>query len=202
MIHSIVQDLVTLLVVINPIGKVPLFIALAGHLPRKEQIRIAARAVIVAAIVLMFFLTVGQPLLNYLGINIVSVQIAGGVILMIIGLRMVLEEVRDPPIAASSTPEDIAVFPLAMPFIAGPGAIMTVMVLTDENLFSLRDQVETGLATLIVLAATFACLLGASAVNRLIGRTGANVVGRIMGLVLASLAVKAIVNGLHESFMR
>jgi multiple antibiotic resistance protein len=202
MIHSIVQDLVTLLVVINPIGKVPLFIALASYLPRPVQIRIAIRAVVIAALVLLFFLVLGQPLLSYLGISMTSVQIAGGVILLIIGLRMVLEEVSEPAIAESSTPEDIAVFPLAMPFIAGPGAIMTVMVLTDDDLFSFRDQIETCVAMLVVLAATFACLLGASAVNRLIGRTGANVVGRVMGLILASLAVKAIVGGLHDSFMR
>ena len=200
MVHDVLQDLVTLLVVINPISKVPLFIVLAGHLPADRQTRIAVRAVTIAAIVLLFFLVCGQVALNYLGIDLASVQIAGGLILLIIGLRMVLEDARDPPSSPAS--DDIAVFPLAMPFIAGPGAIMSVMVLTDDNLYTLRDQAETSLATLFVLIATLGCLLGANGLNRMLGRTGINVISRILGLILSSLAVQAILTGVREVMLR
>jgi multiple antibiotic resistance protein len=202
MVHSIVQDLVTLFVVINPIGKVPLFIILASHLTLARQRAVALRAVLIAGLVLLFFLVFGQPVLGALGIELVSVQIAGSLILLIIGLRMVLEEARDIPVPASGNAEDIAVFPLAMPFIAGPGAIVTVMVLTDDDVHTLRDQMETGAAVLAVLVLTLVCLFGANQMNRILGRTGVNVISRVMGLILSSFAAQSLLAGLRLVWLR
>ncbi|MGE4043254.1 MAG: MarC family protein [Acetobacteraceae bacterium] len=202
MFRSIVQDFVTLLVVVNPIAKVPLFIVLTDQLAPNRQRAVAVRAIVVSLLVLLFFMVCGQPALAALGVNLVSVQIAGGLILLILGLRMVLDEAREPSRQAAGEPEDIAVFPLAMPFIAGPGAIMSVMVLTDNDLYTLRDQAETFVALLAVLAISLVALLGARALNRLLGRTGVNVVSRVMGLILASLAVQSMLTGLRVALGR
>lgn len=133
MLQKLFHDFLTLFVVFNPIGTVSLFIAIAGHEPVRRQRQIATQGVIVAAAILLSFILVGQPLLEALGIDLVSFQIAGGLVLLIIALRMVLEEVRVAPADTTTSTRNVAIFPLAMPFLAGPASIMAVVLLTDNH---------------------------------------------------------------------
>jgi multiple antibiotic resistance protein len=196
--NKLVHDIVTLIVVINPVGIVPLFIGVAGHESVARQRTIARQATVVAAAILLIFIALGQIVLEALGIDLASFRIAGGLVLLVIALRMVLEETR-PAIARESVFRgNVAVFPLAMPFIAGPASIMAVVLLTDNDTYTVWQQTETAALLLLVLAFTYACLVGAETVQRLLGPTGANVVSRIMGLILAALAVQSILTGLRE----
>jgi multiple antibiotic resistance protein len=199
MLDKVFHDIVTLFVVINPIGIVPLFIAIAGNESVAVRRRIAGQAVIIAAAILLVFVAIGQILLEALGIDLASFRIAGGLVLLIIALRMVLEEVRggavrDPAAARGN----VAVFPLATPFIAGPASIMAVVLLTDNNTYTVWQQAETAVLLLIVIAFTYICLIGADLIQRLLGSTGANVVSRIMGLMLAALAVQSMLSGMRD----
>lgn len=198
MFEKLFHDLVTLFVVVNPIGVVPLFLAVAGRESAAARRRIAAQAIIISAVILLVFITIGQIVLEALGIDLASFRIAGGLVLLVIALRMVLAETETSSDTDAPLRGNVAVFPLAMPFIAGPASIMAVVLLTDNNVYTVWQQAETAVLLLLVLAFTYACLVGAELVQRLLGRTGASVVSRIMGLILAALAVQSILTGLHD----
>jgi multiple antibiotic resistance protein len=198
MFEKLFHDLVTLFVVVNPIGVVPLFLAVAGRESAAARRRIAAQAIIISAVILLVFIAIGQIVLEALGIDLASFRIAGGLVLLVIALRMVLAETETSSDTDAPLRGNVAVFPLAMPFIAGPASIMAVVLLTDNNVYTVWQQAETAVLLLLVLAFTYACLVGAELVQRLLGRTGASVVSRIMGLILAALAVQSILTGLHD----
>jgi multiple antibiotic resistance protein len=197
MLHQLFHDFVTLFVVVNPVGTVPLLIAITGQEPPARQRQIVLHGVVVATLILLFFIAIGQLLLDALGIELSSFRIAGGLVLLIIALRMVLEEVGAASIDTSHL-RNVAIFPLAMPFLAGPAAMMAVILLTDNNVYSVWEQAQTALVLLAVMLVTYACLAGAELVQRTLGVTGANVVSRIMGLILAALAVQSMIGGLRQ----
>jgi multiple antibiotic resistance protein len=143
MADKLFHDLVTLFVVVNPIGVVPLFVAVAGHESAAARRRIAGQAILISTVILFVFIGIGQIVLEALGINLASFRIAGGLVLLIIALRMVLQEAHDPRVDSSAIYGNIAVFPLAMPFIAGPASIMAVVLLTDNNVYTVWQEVET-----------------------------------------------------------
>jgi multiple antibiotic resistance protein len=198
MAEKLFHDLVTLFVVVNPIGVVPLFVSVAGHESAAARRRLAGQAILISVIILFAFIGIGQIVLEGLGINLASFRIAGGLVLLIIALRMVTQEADDPAADGSAFHGNIAVFPLAMPFIAGPASIMAVVLLTDGNVYTGWQQAETAALLLVVLGFTYGCLLGADFVQRLLGATGANVVSRIMGLILAALAVQSMLTGFSD----
>ena len=198
MFEKLFHDLVTLFVVVNPIGVVPLFLAVAGRESAAARRRIAAQAIIISAVILLVFIAIGQLVLEALGIDLASFRIAGGLVLLVIALRMVLAETETSSDTDAPLRGNVAVFPLAMPFIAGPASIMAVVLLTDNNVYTVWQHAETAVLLLLVLAFTYACLVGAELVQRLLGQTGASVVSRIMGLILAALAVQSILTGLHD----
>jgi multiple antibiotic resistance protein len=198
MLEKLFHDLVTLFVVVNPIGVVPLFVAAAGHESPAARRRIAGQAIIISAVILLSFIAIGQIVLEALGVDLASFRIAGGLVLLVTALRMVLEEARTTSNSDAPLRGNVVVFPLAMPFIAGPASIMAVVLLTDNNVHTIWQQAETAALLLLVLAFTYACLVGADFVQRLLGQTGANVISRIMGLILAALAVQSILTGLHD----
>ncbi len=198
---KLLEDAITLFVVVNPIGLVPLFIALtAGH-TRAQRRAIAARAVVIAAAILIVFVVLGQVMLTGLGVTLPAFRVAGGLVLLVIALRMVLSDddtrAGSPSATRRAGPGDIAVFPLAMPFIAGPGAVMAAVLLTDNDTFTIAEQAATAAVMLGVLALTYLMLLGAETVQRYIGATGANVLSRVLGLVLAAVAAEAMLKGLR-----
>ncbi|ADR36946.1 MarC family protein [Oceanithermus profundus] len=195
------KALLTLFVVMDPVGLAPVFVALAGGRPTADQVRMARRAVRVAGGVLLAFALFGPALLEYLGISLDAFRVAGGLLLLKIAVDMVFahrERETDEEKAEASLREDISVFPLAIPLLAGPGAMTSVMILTAES----RD-VPGGFfivlgAVVVVLLLAYAALVLASRLARLLGRTGVNVVTRVLGVLLSALAVQYIADGVLD----
>ncbi|MEO1300035.1 MAG: MarC family protein [Cyanobacteria bacterium J06636_16] len=201
MLQHFLQDAVTLFVVIDPIGLVPVFIAITQKKPPASRKRIALLGVGISTVILLAFLVMGQLLLEALEISLPAFRTAGGILLLIVGLQMVLQE--SGVHSASADPAssvDLAVFPLATPLIAGPGGIMSVVLLTDNLKFGLVDQALTALALLTVLLITYIALLSADWIQKRLGRTGVNVITRILGLLLAALAMETILAGIAGYF--
>jgi len=190
-----------MLVTVDPIGTVALFVPLTAGLSLRERRAVARKSVFVAGGVLLVFLVAGEVLLAHLGIRLVSFQLAGGIVLFLFGLQMVFGK----GVAAEHAAEpgrDIAVFPLAMPAIASPGAITAVVLLTDNHRHSIAEQGVTTVVVLVVLALTLGLLYAASMIYRFLGSTGANVLIRVLGLVLAALATEQIVAGIEALLQR
>jgi len=193
---KISKDFATIWTTIDPIGNVALFAGLTAALTRAERRRTALRATIYAAIILVVAVIAGQIILDAIGIHMHSLKVAGGIILFLFGVQMLFGKMDK----AERTPEegrDLAVFPLAVPSIAGPGALMAVIVLTDNDVYTVPQQVETGIVLLVVLFLTYVLLLFSDAILRVIGRQGASVLVRVMGIILCSLAVEIVLTALH-----
>ena len=190
--HRIFTDFVYLMVVIEPISLVPEFLAVTRHQTPPVRRKTAIRAVLISAVILVAFIVIGQILLEAFGIRLPSFSIAGGLVLLGISLQRVLSaaDVRVDEEAAREEVGDVAVFPLATPYIAGPAAILAVVLLTDNSTFGFFEQAQTTAVMLVVLAVTCAVLLAAGTLDRLLGTTGADVISRISGLILAALAVE------------
>lgn len=198
----ILADLVGLWVVIDPIGTIPVFISVTKNLSPKQRRNTAIKAVAFAALILLFFLGVGQILLEALEIQLVSFQITGGIILFLFALTMIFgdskpQQEQQLEVEAGM---DCAVFPLAMPSIASPGAMLAVVVLTDNNHYDLYSQMITASAMMIVLLITLLLLLSAGSILRIIGKSGAGIISRVMGLILATVATEYILSGLKLYF--
>jgi len=200
MYDTFITDFMTLLVTIEPIGVIPVYLALTGGMSAAERRRVALMACIVATIILLFFLAFGQMLLEAIGISLPAFRLAGGLVLLTLGLKMIFggtESEKDGGVAAKPrAAKDIVVFPLATPMLAGGGAITAIVVLTDNHHFSIIHQSETAMTLLMVMVLSYLTLLLASPIQRLIGETGTNVVGRIMGLILAALAMQTFLTAL------
>jgi multiple antibiotic resistance protein len=189
---------VTLFVVMEPVGLAPLFMGLASGRDAAERRRIAARAVVVAAGILAAFAVAGAWLLGYLGISLDAFRVAGGALLFRLAVDMVFaHHERETPREAEEarSREDVSVFPLAIPLIAGPGALASVMILAGE-----ARRVKLGLvvvlgAAVLVLALNYAAMRLAEPLCRLLGHTGVNVVTRVLGVLLAALAVQYVADG-------
>lgn len=186
-----------LLVTTDPIGTVALFVPITAAMPVARRRAVARKAVGIAGAVLMTFLIAGEIVLAHLGIRLLSFQIAGGVILFLFGLQMVFGSGVMSKHAIAEPGHDAAVFPLALPGIASPGALTAVVLLTENHRHSIAEQAVTALALLVVLLITLGLLYAAEAVHRLLGSTGANVLIRVLGLVLAALATEQIVGGIE-----
>lgn len=193
--QQIGRDFLMLLVTIDPIGTVALFVPLTTSKAPAERARIARKSVIVAGSVLLGFLIAGEFLLSELGIRLVSFQVAGGIILFLFGLQMVFGTGVVAERAHAEPGHDIAVFPLALPGIANPGAIMAVVLLTDNHRQSVAQQALTAGVLVVVLILTLVALRFSRRINQLLGSTGANVLIRVMGLILAALATEQIATG-------
>ena len=200
---------VTLFVVIDPPGCAPIFASLTRDADAPHRRAMAIRSTLIAAAILLLFAAVGEPLLGALGISLDAFRVAGGIMLFLIALEMVFErrtqrrESRAEQINRRSAEthqpvEDISVFPMAIPMIAGPGAIATVMLLTS------RDH---GIALVVVLAAlglvlalTMVALLAAGRLMRVLGDKLEAMITRVLGVLLAALAAQFVIDGLKASF--
>ncbi|MBU3259009.1 MarC family protein [Roseovarius sp. PS-C2] len=198
-IASLVREFITLFVVIDPIGTLPVFYFATAGVPEHLHWRLATRAVIVATIVLVLFLIGGQFVLEIVGLRLGSFQIAGGIILFLFALTMIFGEPKAAREIEEAEKDHMkgAVFPLAIPSIASPGAMLAIVILTDNHRHSIPDQAVTGLLLLAVLALTLVLLLLAARLKRVIGNTGANVISRVMGMILATVAVDSVLSGLE-----
>lgn len=197
-----VYELVTLLAVLDPTAAIPIFLTATAGLSRRQSLLVAAYAVGTAFVVLLFFICVGQLLLEALKIPMASFQLAGSIVLLLFGLKLVLGQitVEVAALPANATMAQRAIYPLAIPTIAGAGAMLTVVLLTDNNTRSVAEQALTTFRLAIGLAFVFVVLVLSRQILRLIGQPGVEVVSRVSGLVLASIAVSGIVTAIKLSF--
>jgi multiple antibiotic resistance protein len=191
---KICKDFATIWTTIDPIGDVAIFAGLTAALTRSERRRTALRAVLYATVILVVAVVAGQIILDAIGIRMHSLKVAGGIILFLFALKMLFGGLDKP--GSPEAGRDLAVFPLAVPSIAGPGAMMAVIVLTDNDVYTMPEQAETGVVLLVVLLITYLFLRSSDFILRVIGQQGAAVLVRVMGIILASLAVEIVLTAL------
>jgi len=189
------KDFIMLWSTIDPVGTLALFTGLTARLSQSQKRRVALKATAYAFVILLTALVLGQIILKAMDIRLISLQLAGGVILFLFGLQMIFSD----PEQCSGSREpghQLAVFPLAVPSIASPGAIMAVIVLTDNHAKTLAQQAMTAGAMTAVLLITCALMLIADRIFRVIGHNGSAIIIRVMGMILAALSVELVMTAL------
>jgi multiple antibiotic resistance protein len=206
MFDHLLKFFVAFLVVVEPLSVIPIFMALTENDSEAERRRMARKGVAIAAVIMVVFCLGGGPFLRLLGISIDAFRIFGGLLLFLIALDMVFARPSGtrtsvPEEAEGRTKADISVFPLAFPFIAGPGALATILLAFGPA--TGNPLLYGGLLACIavVLALTLATLYLASPLMRIMGVTGANVVNRLFGVVLGALSVQFVIDGIRASFL-
>jgi multiple antibiotic resistance protein len=205
MIELFLSAFATLFVVIDPPGCAPIYAGLTKGATLVQQRAMAIRAVLIASAILLVFALVGEALLKTLGISLNAFRIAGGIMLFLIALEMVFEkrqerrEDRAQKVMETPEVEDVSVFPMSMPMIAGPGSIATVMLLVSRSDGPGETAVVfAALATVLIL--TLIALLAAGPLMRLLGAKIESVITRLLGVLLAALAIQFVIDGIRRSF--
>lgn len=199
---AILTKLLLLIAVIDPIGSVPVYLEATKRFDKKHKVKVAVRASFIAFMVLLFFIIVGQAILEGMNVTLDAFQISGGVILFLFALTMIFGDGK--PENEKHLIKDyrhVTVFPVAIPSIASPGAIMAVVLMTDNHIYTIQQQAVTALLVLVVIVLTCLLLLAARIVQLKIGEYGITVISKIMGLILASYAVQSILSGLKDFFV-
>ena len=190
---------ITLLVVVDPPGVVPIYVALTQDANPRERRSILIRAVLIAFGVALFFLVAGRAVLGYLGVSVHAFSISGGILLFVAAMPMLFGQrggLQAPePREKGSVGQDISVFPLAMPLLSGPGTIATVLLLTSQAGSDVRRLSAIGIAMAVVFLVSFVSLYLGARLIRLLGEGGVHIATRVMGIVLAALAVQYVLNG-------
>ena len=194
MLEKITKDFLTLWVTIEPFSTVVLFAALTARLAQPERRRVARKAIIYSTVILLGSMVVGQALLTAMRISLHSFQVAGGLVLLFFSVQMIFGIAG----GGEKTEEghDMAVFPLAVPSLAGAEAIMASVILTDNNAYSITTQIMTGVVLVLIMAITWGMLLAAEPIFRVLGKNGAAILERVTGMILAALAIELMMNGL------
>ncbi|MGX2968718.1 MarC family protein [Ursidibacter arcticus] len=199
MFDSLIVQFVVLWAVIDPIGSIPVYLAKTIGLSPEDRRKIARNAILISFGILLFFLVMGQWLLEAMQIPLSAFQIAGGLVLLLFALSMIFGESKpDQEIKIRSNLSELAVYPLAVPSIASPGAMMAVVLLTDNHRYSISDQFVTAGIMLSVLVITYLLFLVANRIQHLIGNAGAAIISRVMGLILSAVAINNILLGLRD----
>ncbi|NNK16748.1 MAG: MarC family protein [Sulfitobacter sp.] len=188
---------VTMFVVIDPIGIAPLFLALTRGMTTAHRRRVAIRATLTAAFVLALFAFFGEALLGFVGISMPAFRIAGGILLFLTALDMLFERrsKRREDKTEEEHPDDPSIFPLAIPLMAGPGAIASVILLIGERPGGEGMITVLSITALVLIAMTLILMLS-SYLDRVVGKTGIDVITRILGMLLAALSVQFVLDGL------
>jgi multiple antibiotic resistance protein len=206
LIETAIYAFVTFFVVLDPVGMGPIFIALTRGETAEFRRQMAIRGTVIAAIILLTFAFAGDFLLRALGVSIAAFRIAGGILLFLISIDMLFA--RATPIRRTTPREieeaeakhDISVFPLAIPLIAGPGGLTsTVLLMGRAQADPLLEAVVLAVM-ILVLVIILIVLLAADRVTRWLGETGSNVVSRVLGIILAALAVQFVIDGIRDAF--
>ncbi len=202
MVETLVTAFVTLFVVIDPIGIAPIFASITPRDTAPQRRQIAVKGVVIAAVILVAFALGGQLLLTALGVGLPAFQIAGGLLLLLLSIDMVmvrhsgLRETTPGEAEEGMQRSDVSVFPLAIPLIAGPGALTSIVLLMGEAQGQIAAQGAVLAVMLAVLVLTLLCLLATVRLMRVLGQTGINVLTRVFGIIMAALAVQFILDGL------
>ncbi|MFV0571997.1 MAG: MarC family protein [Xanthomarina gelatinilytica] len=198
---EIITKIFFLIAVIDPFGSVPVYLEATKQLDESLKKKVAIRASLIAFLILLFFIVIGQIILEGMDVTLDAFQISGGVILFLFALTMIFGEGK--PETEKHLIKDykhVTIFPVAIPSIASPGAIMAVVLLTDNHVFNIQEQALTSVLVLIVIGITMLMLLMANLVQKKIGEYGITVISKIMGLILAAYAVQSILSGLKDFF--
>lgn len=205
LVELFLSAFITMFVVIDPPGCAPIYAGLTKGATQHQRRNMAIRATVIAGAILVIFALFGEALLNALHIELDSFRIAGGLMLFLIALDMVFEkrtqrrEERAERVAATPEVEDVSVFPMAMPMLAGPGAIASIMLLTSQAKGT-EGTVTVLSALLAVLLLTMAALIAAGPLMKLFGDRVEAVVTRLLGVLLAALAAQYVIDGLKSAF--
>ncbi|MGF1735378.1 MarC family protein [Photobacterium satsumensis] len=204
MLELLLTQFVLLWAVIDPIGTVPVFLSRTSYLNKKQKRIVALEAVAISAMILSFFLFAGGALLKAMQIPLPAFQAAGGLVLLIFALSMIFGESKpekeeklceeDKKRICRTQLSELAVYPLAVPSIASPGAMMAVVLLTDQ--VAMTGKLITAGLMFLVLACAFVLMLAANVIDRFIGKVGAAIISRVMGLILASVATANLLEGM------
>ena len=187
--------------VIDPVGTVPVFIAVTSRFDSKSKRSIALIASLASAGILLFFVVAGEFILSAMSIPLAAFQVAGGIVLFLFALSMIFGESKpDEEVRLAEEHHETAIFPLAVPSIAGPGAMLTAVLMTETARFNLWQQIQTVAVIFSVLFIVYVLMLSAGFINKLIGSSGASVVSRVMGLILSSVAAANTLTGLKTYF--
>ena len=199
---DLVATFIFFFAVIDPIGTVPVFIAVTSSYEEQVKKHIAIRATLISAAILLFFVVAGEIILTAIDIPLAAFQIAGGIVLFLFALSMIFGESKpEQEVKLAESGNDTAVFPLSVPSIASPGAMLAAVLLTENNRFNIWEQIQTTAIMFLVLLVALALMLAASRVHRFIGDSGASIISRVMGLILSSVAVASVLAGVKEYFV-
>jgi multiple antibiotic resistance protein len=203
-VRFIATAFATAITIIDPIGMIPMTLGATARVSPQRRNQIIDQAVLVAAVIILLMGLVGRALLDYLGITLPAFMIAGGILLFLIAIDMLFArptgakrtEAEEREAAAGENP---AVFPLAVPMIAGPGTIATVLLLVNLSHGDRVDLAIVAIAYAVALLATWLCMRASALLLRVISTTGIHVTSRLLGIILAALAVQFVINGLIQT---
>ncbi len=188
---ELLKATVALFVIVDPLGPVPIFANLTKGMKPQEKLRIFRTAAIVGSVLLAVFALVGQELLSLFGITLPSFQIAGGLVLLLLSIEIIFRGERVDKLAVASA-EETAVFPIAFPLLVGPGAITLTMISLQSN-----GLVISLVAIVLVMFLSWIVLRLTDRIYKLLGRTGAAVIARLMALFIAAIAIQYVLTGLQ-----
>ncbi len=188
--------------VIDPIGSIPVYLEATKEFDLIHKKKIAIRASIIAFLILLFFIVIGQLILEGMSVSLDAFQISGGVILFLFALTMIFGDGKPEHEKKQIIDyKHVTIFPIAIPSIASPGAILTVVLLTNNHIYTIKQQAITTGIVLLVIGITYLILLTANHLQQRIGNYGITVLSKIMGLILASYAVQSILSGISSYFV-
>lgn len=201
---TLITAFTTLFIIIDPPGLAPLFLALTQGMSAAQRRAIGLRACVIAGVLMLVFLFLGEAVLGFVGISMPAFRIAGGILLFLTALEMLFQrrQARRKDNAEEGAQEhhdDPSVFPLALPLIVGPGAITTIILYAGQANNAVDFAAIAGVM-LAVLVIVFLSFLASGVIERALGRTGINIVTRVLGMLLAALAIQFVLDGVRQSF--
>ena len=204
MMAIFIPAFITLFVIVDPVGLAPIFAGLTDKTSKHHQRKMAVKGSIVGACILLFFALAGKPFLSALGISMEALRVAGGIMLFIISVEMVFEKrthrKQEAAEKIEEVFEDVSVFPVAIPLLAGPGSIASIILLMTNHQNNFEGQLIVIAALAVVLSISLITFLLASRVMGLMGETVSSVLTRVLGIVLAALAAQFILDGIKGAF--
>ncbi|MEI6423414.1 MAG: MarC family protein [Lentisphaerota bacterium] len=199
MFEKYISDTLILWTTIDPIGTLAIFVVITAKMTPQLRKKTALKATLYSGAILLGAALIGQLLLTAMDIQIISLQVSGGIILFIFGLKMIFGEMDENVENSKESGHDVAVFPLAVPTIATPGAIMAAIVLTDNDVYSIPVQCGTAGILIAILAITYVLMLISGNIIKIIGQSGAAIMVKVMGMILAALSIEIIMKALKIS---
>lgn len=199
-ITSFLKDTLSLLAIVEPLGAIPVFLTLTSSYSLNKQLRVAKRAAMSGFLILLAALFGGKFLLEIFGISLSSLRVAGGLMFLVMGIQLVItepEKISDSEISEAESHSDVAVVPLALPILSGPGAMGAVILLGNKG-NPLIQMPKVGAIIGIVMFASYLCFRLANPIGKKLGKTGLNILNRISGLIVLSIGVEFILAGVHQ----